>query len=89
MSLTDVVRPVLSLIRTDFGGSRDPVAVVQNKMKAAGFQVDRDGATVIMNLMVEVAAGCRRRIEARISEIARRASEAEQTPRLRVIKRAA
>jgi len=59
-------------IRTDFGGSKNPIEVVQNKLSKAGFTVNDELATEILYLMKEQVEAVRKRTSHDREELKRR-----------------
>lgn len=79
----ELLKKAKSLIRTDFGGSSAPEAVIKKKLAAEGIDAGPKTCAAVKKLLEEGAESNRRRIFPRIDEAIRRASgktPVEQAP---------
>jgi hypothetical protein len=69
----EVLKKAKQLIRTDFGGSSNPLEVIQKKMKEEGVDAGEAACKAIKKLLEEQVESCRRRTTPRLDEAIRRA----------------
>lgn len=70
----EVLKKAKQLIRTDFGGSSDPLEVIRKKMEEKGIKpVGPASCKAIKELLEEQVESCRKRTTPRLDEAIRRA----------------
>jgi hypothetical protein len=67
------------LIRTDFGGSPDPIGVLRKKFASAGIDAGDKSLKFVKELLEETVDSCRKRAFPRIDEAIRRLEKQETT----------
>lgn len=76
-STSHILKIAKQLVRTDFGGSSDPLEVIRKKMMKKGVKAGPQSCTAIKELLEEQVKGCRDRIGPRIDEAIRRLENKE------------
>jgi hypothetical protein len=71
-SSVKVLKVAKSLVRTDFGGSKDPLGVIQKKMADRGIEAGPKSCQAIKELLEDMVDGTRKRLFPRIDEVIHR-----------------
>ena len=80
-SLEKVLKTAKSLIRTDFGGTHDPILLIIKKAQSEGLQFGPDEASFAKRLAEEQVASCRERTDPRMNEIVYRLTGKRSKPK--------